>query len=181
MLNRAEILKQQFNQSIGFPWQTILPASRIEEILAEEQVCYRNSVYTPVVTLWSLIAQVLGPDKSLRSAVNRVISWVGAAGGECPSPDTGGYSKARQRFNANVLQRLIPETAESLEQTIPTEQQWCERRVRVHDGTTVLMSGLSSTQQPKARVRISNRQACGGLFPMDWSGCGGLCGIVQDQ
>jgi len=54
MLNRANILKQQFNQSIGLPWQTILPASRIEEILAEEKVHYRNCIYTPVVTLWAL-------------------------------------------------------------------------------------------------------------------------------
>lgn len=146
MLNRAEILKQQFNQSLGLPWQTILPASRIEEILAQENVEYRNSVYTPVVTLWALMAQVLDPDKSLRNAVKRVITWVGVAGGECPSSDTGAYSKARQRFNETVLQRLIPETAESLEQTVPDAQQWCGRRVRVQDGTTVLMSDTPANQ-----------------------------------
>jgi phage terminase large subunit GpA-like protein len=42
MLNRAEILKQQFNQSLGLPWQEALPESRIEEILAQEKVQYRN-------------------------------------------------------------------------------------------------------------------------------------------
>jgi hypothetical protein len=40
MLNRAEILKQQFNQSIGLPWQQILPQSRIEEISVEENIEY---------------------------------------------------------------------------------------------------------------------------------------------
>jgi hypothetical protein len=54
-------------------------------------------VYTPIVTLWALLYQVLDPDKSLSNAVKRIIVWVGAAGGECPSPDTGAYSKARQR------------------------------------------------------------------------------------
>jgi Transposase DDE domain len=146
MLNRAEILKQQFNESIGLPWQTILPSSRIESILKEENVKYRNSVYTPVVTLWALMGQALDPDKSLRNAVKRVMTWVGASGGECPSSDTGAYSKARQRFNENVLQRLIPETAESLEQTVPQDQQWCGRRVRVQDGTTVLMSDTQANQ-----------------------------------
>ena len=50
MPNRAEILKQQFMQSLGLPWQKLLPESRINEILSEEDVSYRNSVYTPIVT-----------------------------------------------------------------------------------------------------------------------------------
>jgi hypothetical protein len=146
MLNRAEILKQQFNQSIGLPWLKILPESRIEEILVEENIQYRNCVYTPIVTLWALLSQVLDPDKSLSNAVKRIVVWVGAAGGECPSPDTGAYSKARQRLSESVLQRLIPDTAQSLEQAIPFAQQWCGLRVRVYDGTTVLMSDTAANQ-----------------------------------
>jgi Transposase DDE domain len=146
MLNRAEILKQQFNQSIALPWQKLLPESRIEEILVEENIQYRNCVYTPIVTLWALLSQVLDPDKSLSNAVKRISAWVGAAGGDCPSPDTGAYSKARQRFKESVLQRLIPETAQSLEQTIPLADQWCGHRVRVYDGTTVLMSDTVANQ-----------------------------------
>jgi hypothetical protein len=146
MLNRAEILKQQFNQSVGLPWQDILPASRIEEILVEENVQYRNSVYTPIVTLWALLTQVLDPDKSLSNAVKRITAWVGAAGGKCPCPDTGAYSKARQRLSESVLRRLIPDTAQSLEQTIDATDQWCGHRVRVYDGTTVLMSDTAANQ-----------------------------------
>jgi hypothetical protein len=73
MLNRGEILKQHFNQSIGLPWQEILPESRIEEILVDENIQYRNCVYTPIVTQWALISQVLDPDKSLSNAVKRII------------------------------------------------------------------------------------------------------------
>ncbi len=62
MPNRAEILKQQFMQSLGLPWQKLLSESRLNEILAEENVSYRNSVYTPVVTLWAMVSQVLDPD-----------------------------------------------------------------------------------------------------------------------
>lgn len=146
MLNRAEILKQQFTQSIGLPWQEILPESRIEAILVDENIQYRNCVYTPIVTLWALLSQVIDSDKSLSNAVKRITAWVGAAGGECPSPDTGAYSKARQRFSENVLERLIPDTAESLEQTIALSKQWCGHRVRVYDGTTVLMSDTAANQ-----------------------------------
>ena len=74
MPNRSDILKQQFNQSLGFPWQKALPESRIKEILAEEKVQYRNCIYSPLVTLWAMMAQVLDPDKSLSNAVKRIIA-----------------------------------------------------------------------------------------------------------
>ena len=152
MPNRSEILKQQFNQSIGFPWQKTLLESRIKEILAEEKVQYRNCIYSPLVTLWAMMAQVLDPDKSLSNAVKRIIAWVAAAGGEVPSPDTGAYSKARNRFSEQVLRRLVPETAESLELTVPMAQQWCGLRVRVQDGPTLLMSDTEA-QKSKTLIR----------------------------
>ena len=133
-------------QSLGLPWQELLPASRLEEILKEESVSYRNSVYTPMVTLWAMVSQVFDPDKSLSNAVKRIISWLAVAGAECPSQDTGAYSKARQRLPEAVLQRLVPEVAESLEQSVPLTEQWCGRRVRVCDGTTVLMSDTLANQ-----------------------------------
>jgi hypothetical protein len=76
MPNRAKILKQQFMQSLGLPWQELLPESRLEEILQEEDILYRNCVYTSIVTLWAMVSRVLDPDKSLSNAVKRIISWV---------------------------------------------------------------------------------------------------------
>jgi len=163
MPNRAEILKQQFTQSLGLPWQEILPESRLEEILQEEDIHYRNCVYTPIVTLWAMVSQVFDPDKSLSNAVKRIISWLAAAGSECPSNDTGAYSKARQRLPEPLLQRLVPEVAESLEQQVPVAQQWCGRRVRVCDGTTVLMSDTLANQ---AEYPQHSNQAPGCGFPI---------------
>jgi len=163
MPNRAEILKQQFLQSLGFPWQSILSESRLAEILEEENIRYRNSVYTPVNTLWAMISQALDPDKSLSNAVKQMITWLSTAGAAGPSVDTGGYSKARQRLPESLLQRLVPETAESLEEQVPSPQQWCGRRVRVCDGTTVLMS--DSAANPAAYPQHGNQTAgCG--FPI---------------
>ena len=87
-----------------------------------------------------MLDRPLDPDKSLSNAVKQMITWLSAAGTTCPSADTGAYSKARQRLPESLLQRLLPETAESLEEQVPSLQQWCGRRVRVCDGTTVLMS-----------------------------------------
>ena len=67
-------------QSLGLPWQELLPQSRLDEILKEENVSYRNSVYTPIVTLWAMVAQVFDPDKSLSNAVKRLSAWLATAG-----------------------------------------------------------------------------------------------------
>ncbi len=71
MPNRAQLLKEQLLSCIGCPWQELLPASAIEQVLAEEQVSYRQCLYTPVVTLWMFLFQVIDADKSLQNAVNR--------------------------------------------------------------------------------------------------------------
>ena len=146
MSNRAKILKQKFNQSLGLPLEKLMPSARLDEILEEEKVKYRNSVYTPIVTIWAMVSQVLSPDKSLKNGVKQIISWLAAAGVESPSNDTGAYSKARQRLPEKVLQRLAPEVAEALEQQVPATKQWCGRRVRVCDGTTVIMSDSTANQ-----------------------------------
>jgi hypothetical protein len=91
MPHLAEILKSQLNQSVGFPWQDLLPESRLDELLEAQEITYRKSVYTPFVTLWCLISQALDPDKSLRNAVARVIAYACAAGVELPSKDTGAW------------------------------------------------------------------------------------------
>jgi hypothetical protein len=143
MPNRAEILKQQLLQSLGLPWQKLLPESRLEEILQEEDLLYRNSVYSPVVTLWAMVSQVLDPDKSLSNVVKRLISWLAVAGSKCPSNDTGAYSKARQRLPERLLQRLVPEVAEALEQQVPVAQQWSGRRVSI-DSVCRIIHALSS-------------------------------------
>ncbi len=61
MPNQAEILKQQFMQSLARPWKDILPGSRLDEILEEENITYRSRVYTPVITLWAMVSQVRSP------------------------------------------------------------------------------------------------------------------------
>ena len=98
MSQSAEILKQQFFQSLGLPCQDILPESRLNQLLAAEGISYRSRVYTPMVTLWAMVHQVLSADKSLRNTLKCMTTWLTAAGIGPPSSDTGGYSKARGRL-----------------------------------------------------------------------------------
>ena len=163
MPNRAEILKQKLLNSMGLPWQELLPASAIEKVLADEQVSYRQCIYTPVVTLWMFLSQVLDADKSLQNTVNRASAWLMVAGGAVPSSDTGAYSKARKRLPERVVKRLLQQTAEGIEAEVEQEQLWCGRPVKVCDGTSVLMSDTNANQQ--AYPQHSN-QAAGCGFPI---------------
>ncbi|MGK7906356.1 MAG: IS4 family transposase [Synechococcus sp.] len=163
MPNRAEILKQKLLNSMGLPWQELLPASAIEKVLADEQVSYRQRVYTPVVTLWMFLSQVLDADKSLQNAVNRASAWLTVAGGAVPSSDTGAYSKARKRLPEGVVKRLLQQTAEGIEAKVEHEQLWCGRPVKVCDGTSVLMSDTNANQQVYPQ---HSNQAAGCGFPI---------------
>lgn len=163
MSQAAEILKRQFSQSIGLPWQDILPESKLTDLLEAEGIAYRSRVYTPVVTLWAMIHQVLSADKSLRNTVKCITTWLTAAGVSPPAADTGAYSKARGRLSESLLQQLVPETAEALAATVPEGQYWCQRQVKVFDGTTVLMADSAANQ---AVYPQHGNQAEGCGFPL---------------
>ena len=163
MPNRAEILKQKFTQSLGLPFRELLPQSEIEQVLVEEGVHYRNCVYTPVVTLWAFLSQVLEPDKSMRKAVSHVIAWLSCADAKLPSSDTGAYSKARSRLPEQVLKRLFMKSASGIEAQVNESVLWCGRRVRAMDGTSVIMSDTAENQDVYPQ-HSNQREGCG--FPI---------------
>jgi hypothetical protein len=149
MLHLAEILKSQFNQSVGFPWQDLLPESRLHELLDAEEIIYRKSVYTPFVTLWCFISQALEPDKSLWNAFAfaRVIAYACAARVVNHSQKIMEPTPKLVADSEVVLAELIPETASAVEAIVPPEDQWLGRRVRVYDGTTILLEDTAANQQ----------------------------------
>ena len=188
MPNQSDILKQQLFKSLALPWQDILPESRIETILEEEEIRYRKRLYSPMVTLWAMVYQVLCADKSLRNTVKWLRQWLIVAGETPPSSDTGAYSKARTRLPSILLQRFIPESAEHLEQQVSEEHQWCGRRVRVFDGSTVLMSdseafpcSVSTTWQSAKGLWLSDSAGGGVFLPAHRSSGIGLYFAVENQ
>jgi hypothetical protein len=147
MTNRAAILKQKFQTSIALPFEQVLPEPVVQQILQEQGVKYRDTLYTPIVVLWAWLSQVLDADKSLSHAVQRVIAWIAGAKEDVPSADTGAYSKARKRLPLGVLKPLLRRSASELISGVKPEHQWCGRRVKAYDGTTVLMSDTPANQK----------------------------------
>lgn len=128
MANRATILKQKFQNSVALPFEQVLSEAVMQQVLEEQGISYRQTLYTPIVVLWAWLSQVLDADKSLSNAVNRVVAWIAAAGEEVPNGDTGAYSKARKRLPLAVLKPLLQRTAAGLTSQVKPEQWWCGRR-----------------------------------------------------
>lgn len=163
MPNRAEILKQKYQDSVGLPFAQLLSEREIKQVLDDQNVKYRQVLYTPIVVLWAWISQVVDPDKSLSHALKRITTWLATSGATIPSSDTGGYSKARKRLPFAVLPPLLAHTANALHGSLAPEQLWCGRRVKAFDGTGIQMSDTAENQAEYPQLS-TQKPGCG--FPI---------------
>ena len=69
-------------------------------------------IYTPLVTLWIFLGQVVDPDHSCRQAVARLLVWLTLQGRPACSAETGAYCKARFRLSEEHLHGLVGATPE---------------------------------------------------------------------
>src|SRR3954471_21970045 len=108
-------LRARFARNEGLPFADVLTEARIHDALNEHGVRYRDRVFSPVITLWGFLSQVLSEDHSCRDAVTRLIAHRAANGlGTC-SPNTASYCNARGRVLTGVLRTLARRTAQELQ------------------------------------------------------------------
>ncbi len=163
MTNRVKILKEKFSQSLGLPFQNLLPQSEIQKVLDELKIKYRQRLFDPIVTLWAFLSQVLEPDKSCHNAVSRVISYLVGEKVELPSTDSSAYCQARLRLPEELLQQLFGKAAQNLEEKVTAEYLWCGRNVKVIDGSSVAMPDTVENQEVYPQPS-SQKPGCG--FPI---------------
>lgn len=143
---QIDSLRTQFAQADGLPFADLLTPDRLADALRQEKATWREAVWTPVLTLWAFLSQVLSPDGSCRLTVDRVLAWLVSRGQEPCSPKTDPYCKARQRLPEELLRRLVRETGKDLHQRSPAGWRWHGRRVKIVDGTTVSMPDTPANQ-----------------------------------
>ena len=102
---QIELLRTQFAQTDGLAFAEVLPAERIQTTLQEEGAAWRDCCYTPLLTLWAFLGQVISPDGSCRAAVARVLAWLVSRGEPTCTPQTGPYCKARARLRIFTIRR----------------------------------------------------------------------------
>ena len=155
--------KRRLRQAEGLPFSDLLTPERVARVLDALGVEFRERIYTPIVTLWTFLSQVLAPNHSCRDAVARVLAWRLAQGKAPCSTNTYSYCTARQRLPLELLQTLVRDIGRELEQAASGGWLWKGRHVKHVDGTTVTMP---DTPENQAAFPQSRNQAPGVGFPI---------------
>lgn len=172
MLWRFGLVSRSFLSQPGLPFADALPEERIEQAFAEEEIDFASPhadedevVYTPAVTLWAFLSQMLHADeqRSCLAAVARVAVLWAALGKQVCASNSGAYCRARAKLTEGVLERLTREVADQCEQALPDEWRWCGRRVLLGDGTTI---SLPDTEANQASYPQPTTQKPGLGFPL---------------
>jgi putative transposase len=140
-------LQQQAAARPGLGLDGILTEATVQQVLKDEGANWKCVFYTPWLTFWAFFLQALSPDHSCRAAVKRIAAWLGRLGQKINDEDTSPYCKARARLPEAVPFRLMRSLGHELHDDEPEEWRWCDRRVKVVDGTTVSMPDTAANQR----------------------------------
>jgi hypothetical protein len=129
------------------PYHDLLEGELVRSALEEEKLKFRVRNYTPLVTLWTFLTQVLDPDHSCRKAVSSLNAFLVSQGQRAVSPDTSNYCKARKRLPLSFIIRLVRKIGELLDENISSTCLWNGRSVHIVDGSTVSMPDTPANQR----------------------------------
>lgn len=93
---QVRFLQRQFLQDGELPFTDVLSERTVEQALKALNVAWLDRIYSPVVTLWVFLGQVLSQDHSCRAAVARLIAHRVSRGQRPCSAETGAYSSRRR-------------------------------------------------------------------------------------
>ena len=90
---QVDFLRQQFLQEGRLPFTEVLSAECFTNVLEEIELRWNDRIFTPLVTLWVFLGQVLSADHSCRAAVARLIAHRVSQGLRSCSSETGAYGR----------------------------------------------------------------------------------------
>jgi hypothetical protein len=126
-----------FAHDPGNPFDQTLPQSFVDHVADDHNVHFADGdddIYTPAVTLWAFLTQVLSAGKSCVAAVARVMALRIALGLPSCSANTGAYCKARGKLPEEFLSELTYLVGDAVEDQAPDGWGWRGRRVLLVDG-----------------------------------------------
>lgn len=144
---QVEQLRQQLHQAPQLPFAHLLDHDTIQQALRDEQVAFRDRLFSPFVTLWLFLSQMLDADQCCRAAVARFCAWRAAQQLPPCSPDPSAFCKARGRLPEGVLQRLTRVTGRRVPSHRPGPWLWNGHPLKVVDGSTASMPDTEVNQQ----------------------------------
>jgi DDE family transposase len=174
---QARFLRRQFLQDGALPFTNVLT----EEVIAEALTAlggWLDRIFSPLVTLWVFLGQVLSADASCRAAVARLIAHRVSRGQRPCSAESGAYCKARKRLPESFFADVARQTGRALDAHVDPQWLWKGRRVYVYDGSSVSMPDTPPNQAaypqpvaqkpglgfPLARIAAVFSLACGAVL-----------------
>ena len=177
---QASFLRRQFLQDSSLPFGDVLSEEALSRALAAVGDSWVERIYTPLVTLWVFLGQVLSADHSCRAAVARLIADRVSRGQSACSAETGAYCQARKRLPEAFFSEATRETGRALQSKIDPQWLWKGRRVYTFDGSVVSMPDTPENQAaypqpdtqspglgfPLARIAVVFSLACGAVVEL---------------
>jgi hypothetical protein len=148
---QVRTLRRQFLQDGDLPFTNILTEEVIAQALTAVSA-WLDRIFSPLVTLWVFLGQVLSADHSCRAAVARLIAHRLSRGQRPCSAQTGAYCQARQRLPEKFFSIVACSVGRALEAKADKRWLWKGRRVYLFDGTTVTMPDTPENQQDYPQV-----------------------------
>ena len=172
---QISFLLRQFLQDGDLPFSNVLSEEIVSQAVTAISACWLDRIYSPVVTLWVFLTQVLSADHSCRAAVVRLIAHRVSRGQRPCSAETGAYCQARKRLPEKFFSDVARQTGRALEAKVDPQWLWKHRRVYIYDGSSVSMPDTQENQQaypqpdtqkpglgfPLARIAAVFSLACG--------------------
>jgi hypothetical protein len=118
---------------------------------------FRDRIYSPAITVWMFIGQVLSADQSCRDAISRLNVWRVARGKKPASTDSSSYVEARQRLPEELLLELARHSASDCASRTQSNWLWKNRVVKTVDGFTVTMPDTPDNQREYPQSKSQKR------------------------
>src|SRR5262245_52584486 len=157
---QVRCLRRQFRQGGRLPFTDVLTQAVLAKALSAV-TGWLDRVFSPLVTLWVFLGQVLNADHSCRTAVARLIAHRVSRGLRPCSSETGAYCQARKRLPERFFSSAACSVGRNLDAR--AERRWLfkGRRVCLFDGTTVSMP---DTPENCAEYPLTHNQVPGTSF-----------------
>ncbi len=145
-------LLASFLQRPGLAFADALPEEAIQAVFDQAHVRFaedEDAVYTPAMTLWAFLSQVLfkGEQRSCIVAVMRVSVLLVTLQRKACSYNTGAYCRARAKLPEKVMRQLTIDLADGCEKQLDEQWLWRGRHVYLVDGTTLSMADTPENQE----------------------------------
>ena len=144
--------RRQLTENKDSCLEKLLPRQQLQEAIDRHGMEFRDCLYTPLVTLWTFLYQVLSADQSCRAAVARLLAWLSLPGSDDAdtqdaSAKTDPYCKARARLPEALIADLARDSGKQLHEQVPPTGLLAGRAIKIADGTTVSMPDTPENQK----------------------------------